>query len=213
MITVATFNSPHRLMPHAAAFQRLADRGCVIICAQENADNDPQRNMPDGWRYYRPARARSTAVYWNPHAVDHTAHGHATVSSAGFREHRGLTWVQFDTPDGLMRIASAHPPAFKTSRRSHAIEYRKQIRLMAEWLRNSPDRVLAGDINGRIPSLWTRPLSRAGRWSRPVPSGPNGARIDYIGVNKHGLWQIHRTLLDQKRSSDHRAVIAQLVPR
>ena len=209
MITIATFNSPHRLAPHRAAMQQIADAGADIICAQEHADVDDW--TPRGWRRFRPKAAQSTTIYWNPATVTAHKRGHAVMSSPGFHEHRGLTWVHFTTPDGPLRVASAHPPAFKTSRPSHAREYRRQMTRMAAWLHKGRNRVIAGDINGVVPSGWTRPLAAAGRWSKPVPSGPHSAKIDYVGVNKRGPWRIHQTRLMPRSSSDHHAVLVQLV--
>ena len=171
MITIATFNSPHRLGPHRDAMVQLWRAGADIICAQEHADDDNW--APPGWRRFRPKGAQSTTIYWNPAAVTARKRGHAVMSSPGFRSHRGLTWVHFPTPDGPIRVASAHPPAFKTSRPSHAREYRRQMGRMADWFHKGRNRVIAGDINGVVPSGWTRELAAAGRWSKPVPSGPH----------------------------------------
>lgn len=211
-VVVATANAPHRLRPHKTDFQRLADQGVDIICAQEHADRDDWR--PRGWRRWRPRVAQSTTVYWNPRTVTVKRRGHARMSSPGFHEYRGLTWVHFRTKEGPLRVASAHPPAFKTSRPRHAREYRKQEKRMAAWLEDGAFRCIAGDINGQIPSrVWTRTLGRVGRWSKPIPSGPGGKKIDYVGVNRRGPWKIVRSALGSKGRSDHRPVIVKLEKR
>lgn len=204
-VTVVTFNAPHRLRPHQADFQREADAGADIICAQEHADID--KWTPRGWRVFNPKASRSTAVYWNPATVTAKKKGFRKTSSPGFHELRGLTWVHFQTKLGPLRVASAHPPAFKTSRPSHAREYRKQEKRMANWLDKGRFRAIGGDINGTIPSrTWTPTLSKVGRWSRQVPSGPHGMKIDYVGVNRSGPWRVVATELGPKGRSDHRPV-------
>lgn len=210
-VTVATYNAPHRLGPHGAAFQRLADAGVDVIAAQEHTDRDDW--TPRGWRRHRPAVAQSTTIYWNPRTVTARKRGHRRISSPGFHEYRGLTWVHFATSIGPLRVASAHPPAFKTSRPAHAAEYRRQIRRMARWLSRGTFRAIAGDVNGKIPSVWTRPLTAAGRWSRPVPSGPRRALIDYVGVNASGPYRIASTRLGDRGRSDHSPVIVTITRR
>ena len=134
------------------------------------------------------------------------------MSSPHFHEHRGLTWVQFTTEIGPLRVAAAHPPAFKTSRKSHAIEYRRQMVRMAAWLEAEEHRAMAGDINGVVPSGWTKPLAQVGRWSKPVPSGPHAARIDYVGVNKKGPYKVSNVAL-VPGGSDHKGVLVKVEKR
>ena len=212
VLRVATYNSPGRLQSHGLPrdFQALAEMGVVMISAQENRDSDPARNCPRGWHFYRPREAQSTAVYWDPDAVDAKRRGHARMSSPRFHSYRGLTWVHFRTEHGPLRFASAHPPAFKTSRPSHAREYRAQQKRMAEWLLDGPFRVIAGDINGQVPSrVWTPDLSAAARASRKVPSGPHGAKIDYVLTNRHGPWAPGHVEL-VRGGSDHKAVVVEM---
>ena len=211
-LIVAAQNWPHRLRGHNPqhGFQVLADRGADIICAEEHADIDDW--SPRGWKRYRPKAAQSTTIYFNPDVVTPHKRGHVAMSSPGFHEHRGLTWVHFTTEIGPFRLAAAHPPAFKTSRRSHAIEYRKQMQRMADWLEGGKYRAIAGDINGVVPSGWTRPLAQVGRWSDPVPSGPHAARIDYVGVNKNGPYKVHNVGL-VPGGSDHKGVLVKVEKR
>ena len=218
-LIIAAQNWPHRLAHKNPkhGFQVLADKGADIICAEEHADVDDW--SPRGWKRYRGPKdehgnyvAQSTTLYFNPDAVKPHRRGHVQMSSPHFHEHRGLTWVQFTTEIGPLRVAAAHPPAFKTSRRSHAIEYRKQMVRMANWLKAEEHRAIAGDINGVIPSSWTRPLSQVGRWSDPVPSGPHAARIDYLGVNKKGPYKVSNVAL-VPGGSDHKGVLVKVEKR
>ena len=191
--------------------QLLADDGVDIIAAQENADNDDW--SPRGYKRWRPNRARSTTIYWNPKTVKATEMGHKRLSSVGFPSYRGLTFVIFQTDIGMLEVASVHLPAFKTSKPGHAKEYRKQEQKLARYLSGSTRRVVAGDINGQIPSKWTPNLSLSGRWSDPVPSGPRDSKIDYVGVTKTGPYKIVKTKLGDEKRSDHRPVIATLERR
>ena len=78
---------------------------------------------------------------------------------------------------------------------------------MADWLKGGKNRVIAGDINGVLPSSWTKPLAAVGRWSKQVKSGPHNARIDYVGVARRGPYKVTRTRLMAKGRSDHKAVM------
>jgi endonuclease/exonuclease/phosphatase family metal-dependent hydrolase len=211
-IVVATFNAPHRLGPHTEAFNKIA-LVADVICAQEHTDTDHERNCPPGWLVHRPKRARSNVVYWNPSVVEAQKHGAPQVSSEDFNSLRRLVWVHFRTvmDNRPLRVASVHLPAFKTSRPRNAAEFRKQEKIVADWLSKGRFRVVAGDINAKIPSrIWTRNLADVGVWSDQVASGPHGQPIDYVGVNRCGPWKISNTYLDDKRSSDHKAVFATL---
>lgn len=210
-VTIATYNTPGRLAPHKEGLQALADAGVDIIAVQEHRDGDDW--SPRGWRRWRPRTAQSTTVYWNPDTVTAKKKGHKRMSSPSFHEYRGLTWVHFRTKIGPIRLASAHPPAFKTSRPSHAREYRRQMKRMAEWITDGTFRVIAGDLNGQVPETWTKPLADVVRASDKVASGPGGKKIDYILTNRRGPYKPIRTRLGNKYRSDHRPVIVEIVKR
>ena len=68
-LIVAAQNWPHRLRGHnpKAGFQKLANMGADIICAEEHADIDNW--SPRGWKRYRrrqrsPRRSTSTPTWW-----------------------------------------------------------------------------------------------------------------------------------------------------
>lgn len=207
-VTVATANVPHRLRPHKADLQRLADSGAEIICTQEQTDTDPKATCPRGWRYYRPKAAQSSVVYWDPARVTAKKKGWVKISSPG-KTTRGIVWVHFGTKGrGQIRVGGVHLAAFKTRGPRQAKEYRAQEKKAAAWLAGGKNRVLAGDINGSIPSkVWTPNLTAAGRWSKRVASGPKGTKIDYVGASKRGPWRVVSTELGPKGRSDHRPVL------
>ena len=210
-LKVGSYNTPHRLAPHRQGMQWLADQGCVIICAQEHTDKDNW--SPRGWKRFRPTKAQSNTIYYNPKAVRFKKGGAKRMSSPGFRSLRYITWAHFRTVKGnkAIRVGGIHLPAFKTSSKSSAAEFRKQEPMAASWLDNGPNRVLAGDFNATLPGKnWTPNLSRVGQWSKKVKTGPSGQAIDYVGVPKDGKWKVVATKLGKKFRSDHASVIVTL---
>ena len=211
-VTVSTYNAPHRLLHHGLVddFRRLAAHSDIIV-AQEQTDHDPTLTCPPGWSYYRPDVARHNVVYWNPDTVEARKRGRVQVNKRdGATWTRFIVWVHFGTAAGPLRVGGIHLPAFKTSRPANAAEFRHQERLLAQWLDGGKNRCLAGDFNAQIPSrVWTPNLSRVGRWSPKVVSGPHRAKIDYVGVSRRGRWRVrHATTMSG--GSDHKAVIATL---
>lgn len=192
--------------------QELADSGIDIIAAQENADVDNW--SPEGWNRWRPKRARSTTIYWNPNTVNQIKKGHKRLSSLTFPSYRGITWSIFETEIGVLQVASAHLPAFKTSKPRNAKEFKKQEQKLANWLNYRDYRIVAGDINATIPGVkWTPNLTMVGRWTEPVPSGPHDTKIDYVGVNGLGPYCISETELKPEGRSDHHPVVATIERR
>ena len=211
-VKIATYNAPHRLLHKNLKrdFQKLADMGCDVIVAQEQTDNDPPKVCPRGWRFYRPKKARHNVVYWNPKRVKDKKRGAQKVNQhAGATWVRYIVWVHFATPIGPMRVGGIHLPAFKTSRPANAKEFRYQEKKLTAWLKGGKWRVLGGDYNARIPSSWVPNLQRVGRFSKQVVSGPHKAKIDYVGVAKHGPYKITSTTT-MSGGSDHKAVIVTL---
>lgn len=206
-VRIATYNSPHRLRPHAPTFAELADAGVDIIAAQENADADPRRNAPAGWRWHRPKRARSTVIYWNPRTVTVTKRGAKRLSRPGFRSLRFGVWVDAKTTAGTVRVMSVHLPAFYAKSARTRAEYDHQAAKLARWLNGGTNRIAAGDYNGSTKGSRMAPLVAAARFSDPVDSGPHGTAIDYVAVSKRSRLRPRRTRLGPKGRSDHRAVI------
>ena len=191
-VTVVTWNCPARLGPHKAAMQAIADRGADIICVQENTDRNNW--APRGWKRFRPLRARSNAVYWNPKTVKRTwRRGAYRLSSVGFRSLRYGVWAHFETDEGPMRVMSVHLPAFYHQPKS-AAEYDKQAVRLARWARGGRFRVVAGDYNGQTGNKRMRPLDAVLRFSDKVESGPSGQPIDYVATAAHGPYRPLRTV-------------------
>lgn len=208
LLTVGTFNSPHRLLPHAADYDVLADRyQCDVVLGQENTDNDPEKNCSDNWTYYRPVEARSNAIYWNPDSILASDNGCFQLSSPGFNSERWLVWQHFLKDGHHARIASVHLPAFYNKYPKNKVEYDKQEPKVAEWLEGGKHRILGGDLNGKIGNRRLRHLTKAGRWSKPVPSGPAGQPIDYVGSSIFGNWYPIKTRVHKPSRSDHNAVV------
>lgn len=205
---VATANIPPRLGPHKADMQRLADQGAAIICTQEDADS--RQWVPRGWRRWRPKRARSTAIYYDPRVVTIKRKGAKRLSSVGFSSLRYGVWAQFRTPLGSMRVMSVHLPAFYASSAKRRAEYDRQARKVAAWAARKPNRVVAGDYNGSVGGQRMAPLVAVMDFSEPVASGPKGTKIDYVAVAKGGRFRVARTRLGAKGRSDHRPVLATL---
>ena len=198
---VATANAPHRLAPHGPYFQRIADKRCVFIAAQEHADGDDW--TPNGWRRFRPKEAQSSTLYFDPawrHPKDK-----GWFHFEGSHPLRGIVWMDF----GDIVLAGTHLGAFKTRNPRAARNFRREEKQAAAWLAEDPRRVLLGDFNAARSRFWTPHLIRAGRWSQPRPSGPHGTKIDYAIANKHGPWKPHTVALVDG-SSDHKAVIVNL---
>lgn len=206
-VEVVAWNTPHRLGPHAAGVAQLARTGADVIAVQEVTDRDPERMTPPGWSSYRPARARHNAVLWDRATVERVRCGALRVSNArtGPRV-RYAVWCHFRTAAGPMRVASVHLPAFYTRSDRNRREYDAQEPRLARWLERGRWRVMAGDYNGRIPGRRTPNLADAARWSRPVPSGPSGQRIDYVGASRAGPWRVSSTVAGPYLTSDHRPV-------
>lgn len=205
---VATANIPPRLGPHKADMQRLADSGAAIICTQEDADSGQW--TPRGWRRWRPKRARSTAIYYDPRVVTiKRRKGAKRLSSPGFGSLRYGVWAQFRTPIGPMRVMSVHLPAFY-SKPARAAEYDKQAKKVAAWAAKRPNRVVAGDFNGSVGGKRMAPMVAVMDFSEPVASGPKGTKIDYVAVAKQGRFRITRTQLGRAGRSDHCPVLATL---
>lgn len=212
-LKVATQNYPHRILikDRAAAvrtFQRLANRGCDVIVGQEQTDTDPKVVCPKGWQFYRPKAARHNVVYWNPKTVTKKRVGRVKVNKrTGPKWVRFIVWAHVVKQGKPARVGGIHLPAFKTSRPANADEFRHQERLLAKWLNGGKNRILAGDFNARIPNdKWTPNLTRVGRWSKQVVSGPHKAKIDYAGSSKKGQWYPVKTETMASKS-DHKAVI------
>lgn len=209
-LTVATYNTPVRLEPHGPAFQRLADDGADLICAQENGDSSPRRNKPKGWKYHRPKRARSTVVYWNPKTVTVTKRGAKRMSRPGFRSLRYAVWVDALTDVGRVRVASVHLPAFYSASEKNRAEYDHQADKLARWFRRRPDLVVGGDYNGSVGGKRMAPIVAAGHPSDPVKTGPDGQTIDYVIVSRAGRLRPRRTRLGPRGRSDHAAVLVDI---
>lgn len=199
-------------MPHRADFQKLADLGAAVIAAQENRDGDPAKNCPKGWAFFRDPEAQSNAVYYNPKILSPVDDGLFRMSSPGFRSLRYIVWVRFKTKGGRpLHFGSVHLPAFKTSSKSAAEEFRKQEPKAAAWLAGDPAAVLAGDYNAQIPSNWTPNIQKVGVPSRQIPTGPAGQPIDYVVTHKGGLWKPTETRRIKSSSSDHDIALVKLV--
>lgn len=178
-----------------------------MILAQEHTDNDPEANCPEGWDYHRPDVARSNVVYWNPATIRVRKRGANRLSTPGFRSLRYLVWVGADTAAGPMEIASIHLPAFYSSSEANRKEYDRQAAKVAEWVRGSELRVVGGDFNGKTGNRRMRPIDEVLDLSDPVPSGPAGQPIDYVGVAKAGPYRVVGTERMAATNSDHAAVI------
>lgn len=214
-LLVATANVPHRLLGHGLGhdMQRLANMGVAIIGTQESADNDWKQIQPHGWHHFRPSEARHGIVMWNPHEVHAVKMKAERISIAKSGNNvRYIVWVHFNTPIGPVRFGVVHLPAFYTSKAAQRREYDHQEPLAAKWLNGGKYRALVGDFNGRIPSKRTPNLSKMGRWTKQVPSGPHNAKIDYIGTAKRGPYKPTRTRM-VAGGSDHKYVLADLVKR
>jgi len=208
MIRVATANVPHRLRPHDAAVQRLADRGAAIIVTQEEADGPGW--TPRGWRRFRPRRARSVCIYWNPDVVTRMRKGAKRLSRPGFRSPRYGVWCHFRTPEGPLRIMGVHLPAFYAASTRNRREYDRQARKVARWASRGRFRVVAGDFNGSVTGARMRPLIEVLAFSDKAPTGPAGQTIDYVAAAKHGPWRVVETCIMPAGRSDHRPVLAGL---
>lgn len=194
---ISTLNAPGRLAPHDEAFQKLADLGADIICAQEHTDKDDWR--PKGWERYRPTSAQSNTIYWNPATVDAGERGSHQLSSPGFESYREAVWVRF----GDVRVISVHLPAFYASRPGRKEEYDKQVQRLLDFI--EPGDVIGGDFNGSVGGKRMAPLVEALDFSDPKPTGPGGAKIDYVAATSP--YVTGETRLVRVPSSDHDAVI------
>lgn len=211
-VKVVTYNSPHRLRPHKAYMQTIADQGADIITAQEHTDSDNW--SPRGWKRYRPKKAQSNTIYWNPNTVKATKkRGALRLSTPGFRSLRYGVWMHFKTKEGPMRVMSVHLPAFASSQASSLREFNKQTPKLAKWIRGGKYRVVAGDFNAQTGNKRMKPVDAVTRFSAKVKSGPSGQPIDYVGVAKHGPFKITRTRLLGKGRSDHKAVMVTIEKR
>ena len=212
-LKVATQNYPHRILVKDVAaakrtFQQLADKGCDVIVGQEQTDNDPKVVCPRGWGFYRPKEARHNAVYWNPKTVTKKRVGRVKANVAtGETWTRYIVWAHVVKNGKPARVGGIHLPAFKTSRPANAKEFQLEEKILARWLDGGPNRILAGDFNAQIPNAkWTPNLTRVGRWSKKVVSGPHKAKIDYAGSSRKGKWHPVKTETMSSKS-DHKAVI------
>jgi hypothetical protein len=195
-------------MPHAHDYKILFEKyRCDVVLGQENTDRDPARNVPDGCRYFRPAPARSNVLYWDPRRINAIYNGYFRLSSPTFYSERWLIWQHFLKANRHARIGAVHLPAFYNRKPRNRIEYDKQELKVARWFEGNSDRILGGDFNGKIGAPRLRHLSPLGRWSKPVPSGPKGQSIDYVGAVKTGRWFPIQTQTHKPRNADHRAVI------
>lgn len=211
MIKIAALNAPERLAPHTRSFEKAVNQGAAIICAQEHTDKSPERECPKGWEYYRPENAQSNVVYWDPKQVGVLNTGLTRLSSVGFKPLRYLVWVEFETTEGYMKVASIHLPAFKTTNDTRGKEFLVQQKKAADWLLEDKRNVIAGDFNGNIPGRkWLPDYTDACRATNQVPSGPKGQPIDYVTVHKDGPFSILRTLLFTAPTSDHNMVMGVL---
>ena len=163
---VATANAPHRLAPHGPYFQRIADKGCVLIAAQEHADGDDW--TPDGWRRFRPEEAQRSTLYYNPaggarrtgwfHLRAGTRCGASSGWTSGTSCSRARTWAR-------SKPATHGQPATSAARRSR--------RGLAG---RGPSPGPAGRLQRHEePDLDSSPDPRR-RWSQPRPSGPHRPR-------------------------------------
>ncbi len=207
-VVVASYNAPHRLRPHTKAMQELADAGADIICAQEHTDRDDWR--PKGWRRYRPSKAQSNTIYWNPRTVRPKKRGARRLSSPGFRSLRYGVWVAFKTDIGTVRVMGVHLPAFYKKSETNAREYDKQVKKVARWAAGGRYRVVAGDFNGSVGNRRMRPLEDVLRFSTPKPTGPAGQKIDYVATSRTGRLRPGLTRLGPRGNSDHAPVLVTL---
>lgn len=214
-LRVMTWNAPRRLDPSGRARARflagVLDAYAVdVVAGQEWTDRDPRRVFPRSWGVHRPSPARSTMVAWRRSSVDVTRRGWRRLDGPGDGvPTRGVSWVAGRVRGHRAVVGSVHLPAFKTSSRVRAAAFREQEPAAAAWLSRGP-RILAGDLNATVGTSWTRNLDRVGEWSRPVPSGPRGLTIDYVGAHRCGPWVPVRTWLVRGSPSDHDPVVVEL---
>lgn len=180
---------------------------CDVVLGQENADGDPEKNAPDGILYFRPKDAQSNAIYWDPKRITGSSGGLERLSSPGFVSLRYLVWFNFVKDAHRVRIGSIHLPAFYNTKPKHRREYDKQEPKAASWFSGDEVNILGGDLNGRIGAARTRNLTKAGRWSKPARSGPQGQTIDWVGANRKGHWYPIRTQMHTPKNADHKPVI------
>lgn len=211
-IKVGTANLPHRLRPHRETMKWFDSKGADVVVAQEHTDGDNW--APSGWERVRPKRGQSNTIYFRTKTMRKKKVGSKRMSSPGFRSYRDLLWVSFRVKKGggrPVRIGGIHLPAFKTSSKTSAAEFRKQEPMAASWLSNGPNRVLGGDFNANPTGVrWCPNLRRVGRWSRGVESGPKGQKIDFVGAPKDGKWKVVKTERGPKFRSDHNPVLVTL---
>jgi endonuclease/exonuclease/phosphatase family metal-dependent hydrolase len=195
----------------------LAAQGADIICAQEHTDKDDW--SPAGWKRYRPQgnedhnEAQSNTIYYNPKTVRLTKkRGAIRMSSPGFRSYRALVWGHFRTRKGNkpIRVAGLHLPAFYNDSEKNKVEYDKQAVKLANWVKKGKNRVIAGDFNGSKGGARMEPIEAEARLSDAVKTGPNGQKIDYVGVVRGGNWKIVETVRGPKFNSDHNCVLVTL---
>lgn len=208
---VATYNAPHRLDPHRLAgdVQKLADKGCKVICTQENADGDPAILCPSGWEYYRPAKAQSAAIFWAPATFVKRDGGAWQLHSSGWDTPRYVVWVDLEHKEtgAVRRWGSAHLLSDKDGSNARANEFRHQAQRVADWLEAGGD-LVGGDFNANPDSDWMGAVKEVARHHSPqCGTGPDGQNIDHWWRRK-GDGEPPSSAASMAGVSDHDALLA-----
>lgn len=209
MPRAVTYNAPGRYgVPRMAAnVQSYANGGATVIGVNEVADSAVARMCPRGWEQHRPTRERSSALYWDPEEWRAKLRGAYQVHSPDWRTPRFIVWALLEHQDhgDLVKFGAVQLIAFKTSKPSHAAEFRHQATRCGLWLDRPGHRVLLGDLNGEAGSTWLAPLDAVATPHTPrVESGPDGQPIDWFYVAKPYPRAVRAKTLPG--DSDHRAV-------
>jgi endonuclease/exonuclease/phosphatase family metal-dependent hydrolase len=211
-LVAASYNCPARYDPgRRADLQKLADMGAMLIAVQEVQDRHAKAIAPDGWRAYRPEKARSAAVLYDPAAVKIIERGHYRVNQPGTVTRR-IVWVlaESQATGQQARFGSVHLPAFKTRSDANAEAFRYAEERAARWLQRDALNVLVGDLNASENKRWMPNLLRVGVFERPavVTFPRHGSLIDHAVRPKGQLRAQVLATLDG--ASDHHALIFRL---
>ena len=220
-IIFGTWNTPHRLDPRRMAGDIAAatrEHGVSLWALQETTDTDWRILKPDGWDWWRPARAQSSTLVFDPAVWEPVLRPNGRRRQGSFRVHASgdrPRYVVFAVlrhrPTGkVFKIGGVHLPAFKTRSPRQAMFFRHAEKRAAKWLgRGGPDRVLLGDFNANW-GLWTRNLNKVSVWEKPRnnKTGPRNTSIDHV-LRKKGRRR-PQVVATVSGRSDHDALIVRL---
>ena len=218
-IIVATYNAPSRYGLHNlhGDCQGLADKhGVSLIALQETTDSSVKTIRPDGWDWWRPARARSSSLtfdldVWRPvlRSNGNRRQGAVKISSPKAPAARFIVWAALEhkATGEEYRFGGFHLVAGKYRSVARAREFLHQEAELARWLRGGPRRVALGDLNGNR-GLWTPNLRRDAVWQSPRLATKGRKRIDHV-LRPAGRPQ-PTTIRVVPGHSDHDALIVRL---